>query len=232
MPLLLEILHDEVTGILPTEAVHIGLGLVQEASGGDFEVVREDRLIRYAMSAETRISDTKTSWPAELSADVSIVMTNRALYLEGFGSGPNTCTDLARPETALRLLSGIALRTSGVAIVSVVTSTSEGLDIIAAHEVAHLLGVVGAERGCGPSNAHCPKGDCIMYQDPIIATYPAKDPSTTRKRLKSLLGITDNYPSNGWLQTSFCDDCRSELRVRYNELRPTLTKPSHKRSRG
>ncbi|MEO7364471.1 MAG: hypothetical protein ABIV43_03110 [Candidatus Saccharimonadales bacterium] len=204
MAVTVEIMHDQASGTLPTEAVQLGIQLLAPLVG-ELMVVRDDRQIRVADPALDIVRSDRIRWP-RLPANFTLVLTDRQL-----------CS-AAGDELSRK--AGVAAVGADVAIITLDNAAGQaGVSMTTAHEMGHLYEVLdpwsSAEAG------HCVDDSCLMFPISVRMIDVIRTDETTRlKRMKSRLGLHQIESVRVPSRSKFCASCEVDLIKQSRSLAP------------
>ncbi|MDB5163189.1 MAG: hypothetical protein JWN28_797 [Candidatus Saccharibacteria bacterium] len=195
-----EILRD-LTAVSPldTDVAYAGIAKINDQlPENPFEVTRDTREILIKNVERLPLRLEKINWPSQLTADYSIILTDKDIYSDN----PFVRTHGATLQQATRN------RINGVAVIDVRSVEPE---LTAAHELGHLMGMVYSIGN--KTEHHCSSPDCLMYAHPISEEIRQHVPKKGIEGMLERAGfINPEYLySERNLAQSFCTPCEKQL---------------------
>jgi len=193
-----EIFRDaSASSPLDINIAHEGLAKISHQINSDpFEVISDTRKLRVSRDPSRPLDILKTNWP-RLEADYTIVLTDRTVV----GTTQNETHGTAVRYKDRNYINGIAIVKADVI----------QPEIVAAHEVGHLMGITYPLNG--ETSQHCASPDCLMHDKIKYEETSERIPKKGVPALLERLGyIPAEYISRERnVAQRFCTPCQEQL---------------------
>ncbi|HET6924224.1 MAG TPA: hypothetical protein VFH39_00135 [Candidatus Saccharimonadales bacterium] len=162
-----EIFHDIDRGKFPTESVEAAITYIGEIIGE--HTILSNRSVRLSSNPSSEYIDMeKIRWP-KFSADVNIVLTDRALDKPPEGS------DVALLDLTRRITTGVSNPLSKVAVIDTLRTTAEAATVT--HEIGHLFNLKLKGITKSTQSPHCALNLCYARKSRTVIHKKRSDNS-------------------------------------------------------